>query len=378
MSRSHRGSTRATSSRRKSATPRTRAKKRPVARSTATRRGEYRLLPVNLIVPAPWQPRRLFTGLENLAASIGEGGAPPGVGMLEPLLVRALKDGTFQLVHGARRLRAAQLIAARFRGTEYRVPARVVRVPEHVARRMSQTANLERADPRPVEIALGYQAIRDGLREEVGEHAASLRALAALGWHEKSQVGDYLRIAELLSDGTIERAGFTMESGEPDFERLCRLEKKALDTVARLSDPGERADALRQHAEVRPAGRSSAVEKPAPLTLAERRARVSTTTGISLRVRQPVQMVAPEVAAKLVENDVVPAVLALADRAYGSAGGAGYFVSREPDYAVLVIPREMEELGTAQLERLQGDIEELRRRANHVLRARRNAKARSA
>lgn len=378
MSKSHRSSSRATGARLKSATPRTRVRTAPATRSSAPPRGEYRLLPVNLIVPAPWHPRRLFIGVEDLAASIGGGGASAGVGVLEPLLVRALRDGTFQLVHGARRLRAAQLIASRSRQVEYRVPARVMRVPEHIARRMSQTANLERADPRPVEIALGYQAIRDGLRDEVGEHAASLRALAALGWHEKSQVGDYLRIADLLSDGTVERAGFTLESGEPDFERLCRLEKKALDSVARLSDPRERAEALRQATELRPAVRSSAAEAPAPLSLAERRARIATETGIALKVRQPVQMVEPRVAADLVEHEIVPAVLALADRAYGSAGGAGYFVSREPDYAVLVIPREMEELGTGQLERLHGEIDALRQRARHVLRSRRKSKPRSA
>lgn len=78
-----------------------------------------------------------------------------GVGVLEPVLVRPLKKGTSQLIHGERRLRAAELIADRLRRPDYLLPARVLRVPEHVARVMSQTANLARVEPRPVEGACG-------------------------------------------------------------------------------------------------------------------------------------------------------------------------------------------------------------------------------
>lgn len=233
----------------KRASRKKRVAKRDVAR---LKHGEYLLLSLRQIVEAPWQPRRVFPGLEELAASMQGRGS---VGVLQPVLVRPLDNGTFQLVDGVRRFRAAQMIAARSRRRDYRLPARVFRVPDHVARLMGQTANLERAEPRPIEVALGYQAVRDALREEVGAHAASLRALAALGWHEKTQIGEYLRIAEMLADGTVQEAGLVLGSGEPDFERLCRLEKKTLDALAKEPDRALRAAALRDRVEGRVAAR---------------------------------------------------------------------------------------------------------------------------
>lgn len=351
-------------------------KRRSRAAAMPAPHGEYLLLSLRQIVPAPWQPRRVFDGVEELAASIAGGGGAEGVGVLEPVLVRPLDDGTYQLIDGERRFRAAQLIAARSRRRDYRVPARVFRVPDHVARMMGQTANLGRAEPRPVEVALGYQAVRDALREQVGEHAASLRALALLGWHEKTQIGDYLKIAEMLSDGTVNEAGLVLDSGEPDFERLCRLEKKTLDSVVSLEDRTERAAALRSRADLGPTARGTRRRpeaQAASLSPAERRAQITTVTGFALKVKQPVQMVAPAVAASLVEGEVVPAIVALTERAFGSAGGAGYFAVRASDYAVLVVPKEIEGLGTAQLERLREDLTALSDRAKRALRARRGS-----
>ena len=68
------------------------------------RRGELRELPVGLVKPNPKQPRTQFDqeSLDALAASIESSG------VIQPLLVRPLHDGSYELVAGERRWRAAQ------------------------------------------------------------------------------------------------------------------------------------------------------------------------------------------------------------------------------------------------------------------------------
>ena len=66
--------------------------------------GELRELPVGLIKPNPSQPRKQFDpeALAGLAASI------EASGVVQPLLVRPLHDGSYELIAGERRWRAAQ------------------------------------------------------------------------------------------------------------------------------------------------------------------------------------------------------------------------------------------------------------------------------
>src|SRR5919112_6726596 len=72
--------------------------------SEATDAGELRELPVSLIKPNPSQPRTNFNeeALAALAASI------EASGVVQPLLVRPLADGSYELVAGERRWRAAK------------------------------------------------------------------------------------------------------------------------------------------------------------------------------------------------------------------------------------------------------------------------------
>jgi ParB family transcriptional regulator, chromosome partitioning protein len=66
----------------------------------------FRELPIEVVLPNPSQPRRRFDeeALKELAGSIGERG------VLQPVLVRPLQDGKYQLVAGERRWRAAKLV----------------------------------------------------------------------------------------------------------------------------------------------------------------------------------------------------------------------------------------------------------------------------
>jgi ParB family transcriptional regulator, chromosome partitioning protein len=115
--------------------------------------GDLRELPVALIKPNPKQPRTQFDAeaLAGLAASIESSG------VVQPLLVRPLHDGSYELIAGERRWRAAQQA-----GLE-KVPA-VVRDPEQAERlQVALIENMVREDLNPVEEARACAALVEDL-----------------------------------------------------------------------------------------------------------------------------------------------------------------------------------------------------------------------
>ena len=122
---------------------------------------ELRELPVELIVANPKQPRRRFDeeALQALAGSLGERG------VLQPVLVRAKPGGTYELVAGERRWRAAQIA-----GLE-KIPALVRPRGDAEALELALIENMAREDLNPVEEARACAALVEELgltREDVG------------------------------------------------------------------------------------------------------------------------------------------------------------------------------------------------------------------
>lgn len=106
---------------------------------------------VGSITPNPRQPRRSFDedALEELSASITE------VGLLQPVVVRKLGDGNYELVMGERRWRACQQV-----GLEY-IPAIVRETPDTDMLRDALLENLHRQQLDPLEEAAAYQQLLD-------------------------------------------------------------------------------------------------------------------------------------------------------------------------------------------------------------------------
>jgi ParB family chromosome partitioning protein len=122
---------------------------------------DLRHLPVDLIAPNPQQPRRAFdeAALEALAGSLRERG------VLQPVLVRPVAGGTYELVAGERRWRAAQLA-----GLDT-IPAIVRDHDDADALQAALIENMAREDLNPVEEARACAALVEdfGLtRETVG------------------------------------------------------------------------------------------------------------------------------------------------------------------------------------------------------------------
>jgi ParB family chromosome partitioning protein len=122
---------------------------------------DLRMIPVELVVPNPKQPRKAFdeAALEALAGSLRERG------VLQPVLVRPVAGGTYELVAGERRWRAAQLA-----GLET-IPALVRDRDDAEALEAALIENMAREDLNPVEEARACAALVEELgltREVVG------------------------------------------------------------------------------------------------------------------------------------------------------------------------------------------------------------------
>lgn len=106
-------------------------------------------LPLEQVVPAAGQPRKTFyeDSLEELAQSIKERG------VLEPIVVRPLTDGTYQIIMGERRYRASKLAGL----TE--IPCIIRDVSEEDARTDALLENFQREDLNPVERARAIEEL---------------------------------------------------------------------------------------------------------------------------------------------------------------------------------------------------------------------------
>jgi ParB family chromosome partitioning protein len=124
---------------------------------------------IDRIRPNPYQPRQEFKeeALDELASSIEE------LGVIQPITVRALGDGQFEIISGERRLRAA-----RKAGIE-RLPAFIRKASSEEMLEMALVENVQREELNPIEVALGYQRLMEecGLtQEEVSEKVSKSRA----------------------------------------------------------------------------------------------------------------------------------------------------------------------------------------------------------
>jgi ParB family chromosome partitioning protein len=129
---------------------------------------ELRQLALELIAPSPSQPRRHFDeeALTSLAASL------EARGVLQPVLVRPLPGGRYELIAGERRWRAAQLAGLQ------RIPAIVRRHDDAASLEIAVIENMAREDLNPVEEARACAALVDELgltREDVGRRVGRSR-----------------------------------------------------------------------------------------------------------------------------------------------------------------------------------------------------------
>ena len=140
-------------------------------------------IPLAKIVANPFQPRKEFDkeALEELAQSIRQ------QGVITPVTVRKMPDGTFQLIAGERRLRASQLAGLK------EIPAYVRVATDNQMMEMALVENIQRENLNAIEVALAYKALieecrltHDQLSEKVGKN--------------RSTITNYLRLLNLPAE----------------------------------------------------------------------------------------------------------------------------------------------------------------------------------
>ncbi len=166
----------------------------------------YREVPISAIRPNPHQPRRRFDeeAMASLAASIKE------LGVLQPVLVRELAEGQFELIAGERRWRAAK------RAGRQTMPVLVQQANDLQSLEQALVENLHRQDLNPIEEATAYQQLID-------EFSYTHEQVAARVGKSRAAVTNTLRLLQLpagvqraLADGSLSAGHARALLGTPD------------------------------------------------------------------------------------------------------------------------------------------------------------------
>ena len=177
----------------------------------------YRTLPIYKVEPNPGQPRQDFDEeeLQALADSIAEHG------IIQPLTVREMDNGYYQIIAGERRWRAARIAELS------EVPVVVMEADDRKAMELALIENLQRQDLNPVEEALGYRCLMEdfGLtQEEAAQKVGRSRPAVA---NSLRLLGLCPEVLERLRKGDITaghaRAILTLKSAKKQIEAAQKI-----------------------------------------------------------------------------------------------------------------------------------------------------------
>lgn len=235
-------------------------------------RSEVVELPIDSLAPNPDQPRTRFdrAGLEALAASIAESG------VVQPVIATRLSDGSYELIAGERRWRAAGIAGLKT------VPA-VLRDPDEAERlELALIENMVREDLNPVEEARACLALVEELglsKEELGKRIGRSR----------SQVSNLIRLLDLPEEAIVLLEAGELSEGHgrailqaPDHETRKRLATQAAAegwTVRRTEQEARGA-----------AGKGSSGKARRGFTAEEARRAEALAAGLETRLDRPVRV----------------------------------------------------------------------------------------
>lgn len=138
------------------------------------------------IFPNPDQPRREFDAeaLQELAVSIRT------IGVIQPISLRLMADGTYQIIAGERRFRAAKMVGLT------QIPAYIKTAEDDAVMEMALIENIQREDLNAIEIALAFQKLQEIYKltqEKLSERIGKKRATIA----------NYIRLLKLPAEVQI-------------------------------------------------------------------------------------------------------------------------------------------------------------------------------
>lgn len=148
------------------------------------------------IQPNPDQPRREFDdeSLEELAASIRE------IGIVQPISLRQQPNGSYQIIAGERRYRAALLAGLAT------IPAYIRTVEDEAAMEMALIENIQREDLNAIEIALSFKKL-------IEQYNLTQEQLSERVGKKRTTVANYLRLLKLPAEVQIGLRDKTIDMG---------------------------------------------------------------------------------------------------------------------------------------------------------------------
>lgn len=208
--------------------------------------GELLYIPVDRIVPNPYQPRKKFSDEELVALSK----SIKHDGILQPILVRK-KGEKYEVIAGERRFRASKMAGLKS------IPARVIEnvSPEGMLV-MSLVENLQREDLSPIEEAEGYRSLIDKFnitQEKVAELVGKSRPAITNSLRLLSLPDE---VKDMLEKGTLSAGHARVLVPIKDKKRLIRLARltarrglsvERLSILAEYSKPKGKRRAKKQH-----------------------------------------------------------------------------------------------------------------------------------
>lgn len=217
--------------------------------ASVSRDDVLRTLPVDLLQRSPYQPREDFReeALQELAHSIKT------QGVVQPIVVRPLQSGHFQIIAGERRWRAAQMAGL------HEIPAVVRSLDDQGAMCVALIENLQRQDLNPLEEAGGlarlldeFQMTHDTVAEAVGKSRSTITNLLRL-------LSLTPEVKKLLEAGDIEMGHARTLLSLPAEQQL-----QAARQVARQGLSVRATESLAKKLQGRPAGKKRAARKVDP------------------------------------------------------------------------------------------------------------------
>ncbi len=181
----------------------------------------YQLLPIYKVEPNAAQPRQDFDEeeLQALSDSIAVHG------VIQPLTVRQLPSGYYQIIAGERRWRAARM------ANLSEIPAVVVEADDKKAMELALIENLQRQDLNPVEEALGYQSL-------MADYGLTQEETASRVGKSRPAVANALRLLQLHPDVLEMLRSGKLTAGHARAVLSIKSEKKQLEAAQKISALG--------------------------------------------------------------------------------------------------------------------------------------------
>ena len=188
---------------------------------TSSEKSPYQLLPIHKVEPKADQPRQDFDEeeLQALSDSIAIHG------VIQPLTVRELANGYYQIIAGERRWRASRMAGL----TE--IPAVIVEADDKKAMELALIENLQRQDLNPVEEALGYHSLME-------DYGLTQEETASRVGKSRPAVANALRLLALPEDVLEMLRNGKLTAGHARAVLSIKTEKKQLEAAQKIAALG--------------------------------------------------------------------------------------------------------------------------------------------